>query len=245
MKKLYAVIAVLTVTLTTGCSTTRHATSNRNTIQTNVELSSNNFRVIKQVHGSARASYFFGIGGLSRKSLEANAYADMVNKANLRGSQTLINVFIEEKHRSIIIYGERRINATATVIEFTDIPVEVTLKEENSSFNALNEKVNSTVLPEQNVDRPDLSANPLAMAEIDAMSRSRRDRYKIELDKELLDACRYMNQHPESIKDLLPKTEERFEIYKYLIGKYYNTSTYMRGYEFLERHLESFRKTIN
>ena len=96
-----------------------HNSSNSNTTLTNVELTHANYRVVKNVEGFASASYVFGIGGLSRKSVRDNAIADMMRKANMTGSQTIVNVQLKNHFASVLgLYIRISCSATAQVIEF-------------------------------------------------------------------------------------------------------------------------------
>ena len=110
----------------TSCAVSEHLTSNRNVMQTNVELSKNNFQVIGTAQGSATVIRVFGIGGLSLKAIRANAYAEMVKNANLSGSQALINVNTEVKQRGVApFYWKTVITTCGQVIEFTSTEEQV------------------------------------------------------------------------------------------------------------------------
>lgn len=103
-----------------GCGITAHLTRNQNITQTEILLSSNNYRIVKTVEGQAEATYICGIGGLSPLALKNNAYADMVKKAKLTGSQAIINVNTSEKRQAVLIYLHRTVMTSGTVIEFID-----------------------------------------------------------------------------------------------------------------------------
>lgn len=109
MKKILLAVAIATAGLMTSCAVSEHLTSNRNVMQTNVELSKNNFQVIGTAQGSATVIRVFGIGGLSLKAIRANAYAEMVKNANLSGSQALINVNTEVKQRGVAPFYWKRL----------------------------------------------------------------------------------------------------------------------------------------
>ena len=103
----------------TSCAVSEHLSANRNVMQTNVELSKKNFQVIGAVKGSATVIRVFGIGGLSKKAIRMNAYAEMVKNANLSGSQALINVNTEVKQRGVPpFYWETIVTTHGQVIEF-------------------------------------------------------------------------------------------------------------------------------
>lgn len=118
MKKFKVVaIAMLALFLFSSCAGI-HSLSGIS-VAPNVELSQNNFHVVKHVSSSAKCTYVFGIGGLSWKALKQNAIADMINKANLTGSQTVINVTTKISRRMITpIFIQTTITANGTVIEF-------------------------------------------------------------------------------------------------------------------------------
>lgn len=119
MKKLFFAVAIAAAGLMTGCAVNEHLTGNRNVMQTNVELSQNNFQVTGTVKGSASVTRIFGIGGISSKAVKANAYAEMVKNANLSGSQALINVTTEVKNRGFMPFYWRSVVTThGQVVEF-------------------------------------------------------------------------------------------------------------------------------
>ncbi len=118
-KSLIAGLAALAF-LCTGCAFSREATSNNNITQTEVVLAKKNFKVIGNVAGESEQNYWFGIGGMSKKSLGQSAMSSMYKNADLKGSQAIINVNISYKNKFILIYNQTKALATGTVIEFTD-----------------------------------------------------------------------------------------------------------------------------
>ncbi len=122
MKKvhLYSAFLALSVVLS-SCGFNSAFISNHNQNATQVQLTSNNFKVVDQVSGSAEVRYILGFGGLKQKRLYENAYADMVKKANLlNSSKALINVMTEEHYGGFapIVYT-RTVTVSAQVVEFT------------------------------------------------------------------------------------------------------------------------------
>ena len=95
--------------------------SNTNLNNTQVNLSSNNFKVVDKVSGSSEVSYVLIFGGLKEKQLFENAYSQMMTKANLAtGSRAVVNVLKEEHVGGFFpIYYKRYITVSANVIEFT------------------------------------------------------------------------------------------------------------------------------
>ncbi|MDE5872168.1 MAG: hypothetical protein K2H22_09540 [Muribaculaceae bacterium] len=115
-----ACLAALSL-LCNGCAAfSREAANNRNLNQTEVVLARKNFRVIGNVSGESEQNYWFGIGGMSKKSLGESAMSAMYRNAGLRDSQAIINTNICYKNKYILIYSQRKAIATGTVIEFTE-----------------------------------------------------------------------------------------------------------------------------
>ena len=122
MKKLLfrIAMAVAAVLLLAGCGVSQNLTTNANLNQTNVVLSQKNFHVVKTVQAEVTATYVFGIGGMSKKALYNNAVADLTKKANLTGSQALVNVTVKNSAKSVLFYTQMTYRAEGTVIEFDE-----------------------------------------------------------------------------------------------------------------------------
>ena len=112
---IHSIIMVSFIALLAGCSVTRGYTGH--TIETQVQLSKANFDVIKTVEGRATANYFLGIG-LSEENLFSKAKKDMLKKANLKGSQALVNFTTDRSLAWYIFSRELTIYVSAEVIEF-------------------------------------------------------------------------------------------------------------------------------
>lgn len=107
--------------LTTSCGLSRQAATNTNLAQTDVVLAKKNYKVIGSVTGESTQNYWFGFGGLSKKSLGQAAMSDMYKNAGLEGkSRAVINVNVAYKNQFILIYSQAKAIATGTVIEFTE-----------------------------------------------------------------------------------------------------------------------------
>ena len=112
--------SVLLLLSATGCSLSSYMTQNQNQNQTNVVLSDDNYKIVKTVEATASSSYVFGIGGLSKKALMSNAVSELTKKANLTGSQALVNVTVHIQNKIILVWNKKTVVAHGTVIEFTD-----------------------------------------------------------------------------------------------------------------------------
>lgn len=122
MKKLLSkvVIAIAAIILLSGCGLNANLATNHNLNQTNVVLGQKNFHVVKNVEAEVSSTYIFGIGGISKKSLHDNAIAELTKKADLTGSQALVNVTIHTSGKLILCWAKVTYYAEATVIEFDE-----------------------------------------------------------------------------------------------------------------------------
>lgn len=121
MKKYLIICVACIALLCTSCGVQRSSTSNTNVTQTEVLLAKKNYKVIGTVRGESTQNYWFGIGGLSKKSVAQAAMSDMYNNADLTGkSRAVINVNIVHKNTFALIFCKNKAVATGTVIEFVD-----------------------------------------------------------------------------------------------------------------------------
>jgi hypothetical protein len=120
MRKLLFKVAMIVaaVFMLSSCGISSNMTTNHNLNQTNVVLSQNNFHIVKTVETKVSATYFFGIGGMSKRALYDNAVAELTKKAKLTGSQALVNVTVKSTGKLIFFVGQVTYCAEATVIEF-------------------------------------------------------------------------------------------------------------------------------
>ena len=119
MKKIKLIlVAILATFAMTSCvGLASNMTANLNQNQTSVVLSQKNFHIVKTVSTEVTSKYILGLGGM--RNLEKIAIADLTHKANLTGSQALLNVKTKESIAlKFLIFQEISIYAEATVIEF-------------------------------------------------------------------------------------------------------------------------------
>jgi len=121
MKHLVSILLLIVLlTVTTSCGVSNANYVNHNLNSTQVQLTSNNYKVVDKVSGSAEVKYVCLIGGTNQRQLYENAYSVMVSKANLlNSSRALVHVVNEENFRGFFpFYFTRRVTYTAHVIEF-------------------------------------------------------------------------------------------------------------------------------
>lgn len=119
MKKLLMpfVVAIIAI-VSSSCSVSSYMTQNTNVNQTNVVLSEANFHIVKTVSADVSQTYVFGIGGISKRALKNNAVSELTKKAELTGSQALVNITLHEDFKTILFVNKRTIRAHGTVVEF-------------------------------------------------------------------------------------------------------------------------------
>lgn len=124
MKKIFfAAVLFCTALCLTGCESAYYLTStqslNINQNQTQIVLSNNNFRVVKNVQ-----TYMIYPKNLSLTSetLRQSAYVELLKAAKLEGSQVLTNVVVEKitvDSGVFLLKKDVGIMVSGTVIEFT------------------------------------------------------------------------------------------------------------------------------
>ena len=112
---------LITGTILSGCASHHGITKNYNQNTTEVVLTKKNFKVIKSVKGQAEATYIFGIGGLAKNGLIAEAKFQMLNQAGLEGSaRTIVNETVEVKKSGFPFVSKYKVIVSAQIVEFTE-----------------------------------------------------------------------------------------------------------------------------
>jgi hypothetical protein len=122
MKKILIAAMVLgSLILLNACGISSALVVNDNQNSTQVQLATNNYRVIDRITGSAEVSYVFLIGGMGQRQVYENAYSAMMQKAEMKqGARAIINVMTEENVSGFFpFFHTRTITVSAYVIEFT------------------------------------------------------------------------------------------------------------------------------
>lgn len=107
--------------LLTSCGVNSAIVLNANQNTTVVELGEANFQNVGKVSGQSQASYVFLIGGVKKRQLYNQAYAAMLDQAELtKGARTVVNVVTEEHFGGLPpFYIKRTITVSGMVVEFT------------------------------------------------------------------------------------------------------------------------------
>jgi hypothetical protein len=84
-------------------------------------LQTNNFSyVASDVQGTASTRYVFGIGGLGKSALVAEAKKDLSKNHPLKSGQAYTNFIIDFRGSYLPIVTGKRCTITADIVEFTD-----------------------------------------------------------------------------------------------------------------------------
>jgi len=113
-------VGIIMVITLNSCGVNVASVYNLNQNATQVQLNSNNFQIVDKVSGSAEVQYVLIFGGMNKKKLYENAYAAMVENANLEsGSKALINIVTENHIGGIPPFSYKRtVTVSSHVIEF-------------------------------------------------------------------------------------------------------------------------------
>ncbi|MBO5875569.1 MAG: hypothetical protein J6Q20_03500 [Alistipes sp.] len=121
MKKLLAIALVCGAFLLGACSTHSQSMLSGNLTQTQVVLSQDNFKVVGYAEGESTVTRILGIGGCSHKAVRDVAVSNMFKNANLKGSQTIININFKKSQAGFSpFYTEQTWVATGVIVEFTE-----------------------------------------------------------------------------------------------------------------------------
>lgn len=120
MKTIKTILFCLVAVLFASCAGLNFTPYANNPVETKVILSESNYHIVKEVSGEWSATYIFGIGGLSKKSLETNAVSEMYKNAGLTGNQQIVNVTTTLSVENWVVYSKHRAIAHGYVIEFEE-----------------------------------------------------------------------------------------------------------------------------
>ena len=121
MKKISSLLIGI-LFLFSNCATVDKAQNlNSHNNTTEVVLADNNFKIIGKAEGQSEARYIFGIPEQPKRSLIAEAKADMYSKASIEGgSKAIINENVEIKHSTFPFLGIIRIKVSGYIVEFIE-----------------------------------------------------------------------------------------------------------------------------
>jgi hypothetical protein len=120
MKAIKAILFCLVAVLFASCAGVNTTPYTHNMPETKVILKEANYKIVGQVEGEWSATYVFGIGGFTKKSLKNNAISEMYKNANLTGTQQIINITTTTSVANYLLYTKTRAVARGYIIEFVE-----------------------------------------------------------------------------------------------------------------------------
>lgn len=120
MKAIKLFLCCIVAVIFASCSGINTTPYSHNMPETKLILKEANYKIVGQVEGKWSATYIFGIGGLSKKSLTNNAISEMYKNANLTGSQQIINITTTTSVEQWVVYTKMRAIARGYIIEFEE-----------------------------------------------------------------------------------------------------------------------------
>ena len=120
MKKILLLGSLAMTMVLSSCGIHMPSSITENQTQTQVVLAQKNYKIVKKVTGTSKQTYVFCIGGFSKKSMRESALSDMINNAELTGSQAIINTHVQFKNSFYLIVNQCKAEASGVVVEFID-----------------------------------------------------------------------------------------------------------------------------
>lgn len=183
MKKIHLLFACgLTALLLSNC-TTMHRIPVASPPQTHVLLKEANYKIVKKVSGEWSTSYVLGLGGTSRSELANNSVAAMIEKAQLKDNQAIINTTTAVSTKYIFgnLYTEINAVTTGYVIEFVGPNSSNEQAESQVKESSSNKEIERTT---PSVQQPTQDGQPVSQNSTDQPKRQ----LKIQLPKTMSSA---------------------------------------------------------
>ena len=118
MKKVIYLSLLFVAMFFTSCAFNTTNYQNQNSVNTVVDLSKADYEIIGTVEGTCQQTYVFGIGGLSKKSLNENALSDMYKNANLQTGEAIIYPTVSNSVGNYLIVNVVKAKATGYKVKF-------------------------------------------------------------------------------------------------------------------------------
>lgn len=168
MRKLSVLLVVAIIAASCAVGTYHPYARNNFGAQSTVVLDKANFRVVRDVEAIVDVNNT----RLSRADVASSAYGELLRKAQLTGSQVLINVVIEEVRRESagffrLLFGipkrVQHVAARATIIEFLDENGNPTISEPYKNISSLSSSQESQNKQETNTTTTQKDVNKSAV----------------------------------------------------------------------------------
>jgi len=84
----------------------------------NASLSQNNFKMVKYATGDVKTTKIFGLGGLGKQAMVAEAKQELLANYPLQDGQALANMTVDFKNSFFFIVIVTKCTVTADVVQF-------------------------------------------------------------------------------------------------------------------------------
>ncbi|NCU31895.1 MAG: hypothetical protein EOM23_02920 [Candidatus Moranbacteria bacterium] len=84
----------------------------------NASLSENNFKMVRYAQGSVKTTKIFGLGGLAKNALVAEAKEQMMSNYPLQDGQALANMTVDFKTSIVFFVITTKVTVTADIVQF-------------------------------------------------------------------------------------------------------------------------------
>lgn len=84
----------------------------------NASLNQNNFEIVKFAKGDVATTKIFGLGGLSKNAMVAEAKEELLANYPLKDGQTLANMTVDFKTSVYFMVVITKVTVTADIVEF-------------------------------------------------------------------------------------------------------------------------------
>ena len=90
-------------------------------IQNSTCLTRNNFKYVKRnLQGTSKSTYFFGLGGGNTKEIVNSAKQNMLAQFPLKDNQSLSNIVVDWKTTIVVPFVVKKCIVSCDIIEFID-----------------------------------------------------------------------------------------------------------------------------
>ncbi len=125
------------------------------TINGDASISTNNFKMIGMVEGTATTTKIFGLGGLAKDALVYEAKKDLLQNNPLKDGQALANVTLDFKNSFILFVNKQKVTVAADIVEF----IEQTPQKTNTKIPDNNKQVEKKQVEKKSVENKPIDNN--------------------------------------------------------------------------------------
>lgn len=115
MKTLKKIFVILTAIALSSCSATYMGITTGD-----ASISSNNFKMVRLVTGTASVKSILGFGGMGKEALVLEAKKNLLQNNPLKEREALANVTVDFKNSFVLIVHKQKVTISADIVEFIE-----------------------------------------------------------------------------------------------------------------------------